>query len=85
MQGIVLYFVLMNAIVFILMVQDKRLAIKHKPRIPERTLLGLSTIGGSIGCLLGMIISHHKVRKSSFYLPLIMILLVQAFALYFLY
>lgn len=84
MQEIAVYLLLINLIVFILMIYDKRLAIKHQPRIPEKTLLSLSLIGGSFGCLSGMVIAHHKVRKSSFYIPLLVIFLTQGILFYFL-
>lgn len=57
----------MNLILFLLMGIDKRKAIKHKRRIPEKTLLLLGAVGGALGGLLGMFLFHHKTRKSIFY------------------
>lgn len=45
---------------------DKYKAIHHSFRIPERVLLTLSFLGGSIGSLLGMILFHHKTKKKLF-------------------
>lgn len=58
---------LINLIAFALYGIDKAKARMHAWRIPERLLLtcGLLAPAGSI---LGMLVFHHKVRKSYFYL-----------------
>ncbi len=73
---IVLYLIIINIIEFIIIGLDKLLAIKHKYRIPEFTLLFLSAIGGSIGAIIGMFFFHHKTKKSKFRIlfPLFLIL-----------
>ncbi len=43
------YFVIINIGTFLLYGWDKYCAIKHWWRVPERTLLGLAMIGGSLG------------------------------------
>lgn len=53
---------LVSIITFILFGLDKRRAVTHNWRIPEKTLLICSLFGG-IGGFLGMIIFHHKTRK----------------------
>ena len=60
------YLIIINVIEFIIMGIDKLLAIKHKNRIPEFTLLFLSFIGGSIGAILGMFTFRHKTKKLKF-------------------
>lgn len=35
-------------------------------RIPEKTLINLSLLGGSVGGILGMLIFRHKIRKDKF-------------------
>lgn len=45
---------------------DKGRAKSGKWRIPERTLLLLALIGGSLGALAGMIMFRHKTRKAKF-------------------
>lgn len=50
---------------------DKTLAISHKRRIPERTLLGLGLLGGAWGGLAGMVLFRHKIRHHRFWLLLI--------------
>ncbi|MBR6399201.1 MAG: DUF1294 domain-containing protein, partial [Lachnospiraceae bacterium] len=45
-------------------------------RVPERVLLALAVFGGSPGALMGMLVFHHKTRKSKFMVlvPLFLIL-----------
>lgn len=45
---------------------DKHKAIKHKWRIPEKTLLGIAILGGGPGAFLGMKIFHHKTKHTLF-------------------
>ena len=45
---------------------DQGRAKSGKWRIPERTLLLLALIGGSLGALAGMIMFRHKTRKAKF-------------------
>jgi uncharacterized membrane protein YsdA (DUF1294 family) len=45
---------------------DKAAAVSGNWRIPERTLLGLTLLGGAAGAGLGMVLFHHKTRKPPF-------------------
>ena len=60
------YFVGINILSFLLAGWDKYLAIKHNFRISEKSLFGISILGGAIGLYLGMIIFHHKTKKKNF-------------------
>jgi len=83
---IMIYILLIiNFITFIIFGWDKRLSIKHKRRIPESTLLGATFIGGTIGAILGMLIFRHKVSKKSFLLKFVIIVLMQAGVMYWLW
>lgn len=75
----------MNAFVFLLAVGDKMNAQRGKRRIRERTLLGGALLGGSLGLLVGMVLVRHKVRKPSFLLRLLMIVVVQAVIVTYVY
>ena len=81
------YLLLINALEFLLMHIDKRRARNYKRRIPEFTLLFFSVIGGSIGCMLGMKLCHHKTRHPEFSVgvPLIFSLQVLLAVLGFIY
>lgn len=61
-----IYLLIINIISYLVMGWDKRAAIKHNQRIPEKTLLILALIGGSLGSIAAMIILHHKNRKPKF-------------------
>jgi uncharacterized membrane protein YsdA (DUF1294 family) len=45
---------------------DKSIAGTGKTRVPERALLLLAVVGGTIGAYLGMRFFHHKTLKGSF-------------------
>ena len=80
------YLLLINAVGFLIMCVDKLLAKKDARRVPERTLLWIAALGGSLGSLLGMLIAHHKTRKAKFYItvPLLLVLHAAAAGWYFL-
>ena len=58
--------IILNAITFVLFAWDKLCAIKNWWRVSEKTLLILSGMGGALGGIIGMIATHHKVRKKRF-------------------
>lgn len=71
------YLVTINALGFLIMLADKEKAKKRLWRIPEATLLTIAALGGSIGCLAGMKVFHHKTRKPKFYIGIPVILALQ--------
>lgn len=73
---IVAYLIIMNIAGVFVMFIDKRKAIKHRYRIPEKTLFLVSLLGGSIGTLAGMYLFRHKTKHWYFVvgMPLICIL-----------
>lgn len=73
---LLIYFLLVNLIGFYAMFADKLRAKKREFRIPEATLFATAIIGGSIGCIAGMYVFHHKTRHWYFVygMPLILIL-----------
>ena len=80
-----IYLLAVNALGLIIMHYDKYLARNNKWRIPEKTLLGIALVGGSVGCILGMYSARHKTRKPKFTigLPIILILQILLFVLLF--
>ena len=65
---ILIWLGIMGIITFAAYGHDKRLAIKHKRRTPEKALFRLDLLGGCIGGWLGMFFFHHKTRHPSFYI-----------------
>lgn len=79
------YLAIINALSFLLMLIDKQKAKRRRWRIPERTLLGVCAVGGSLGGLLGMKLFHHKTLHKQFSLGIPAMLLVQAALLVYFY
>lgn len=65
-----------NGLAFLLYGLDKWKAKKNRWRIPEKTLLGIALLGGSLGAFAGMKLFHHKTRHRRFQIciPLFLIL-----------
>lgn len=66
MKYLYIYLVIINATAFLFMLADKIKARKNLWRIPEKALLGLCAIGGSLGGFLGMKIFRHKTLHPHF-------------------
>ena len=80
------YLLLMNIVGLYVMYSDERRAIKHRFRIPERTLFIVSLLGGSIGTWAGMYLFRHKTKHWYFVVGMPLILLCQcAGAVYYLF
>ena len=80
------YPIINNAAGYLIKCVDKLLAKKEARRVPERTLLLIAAIGGSLGSLLGMRVAHHISRKAMFFflVPLLLVLHAAAAGWYFL-
>ena len=76
MEFLYAYLVIINAIGFLIMLIDKQKAKKNKWRIPERTLMGVAAVGGSVGVLMSMLICRHKTKHLKFVLGVPALLLV---------
>ena len=64
---VLVYLAGVNLVTFAAFGIDKWKAVRHRWRIPEATLLGLSLIGGAAGGLAGMRLFRHKTRKARFF------------------
>lgn len=75
----------MNLVTFIVYAVDKGIAKRQngERRVPERTLLLLSFLGGCVGALLGMVICRHKTKHTKFLIlvPLSLILWIAGIGL----
>ena len=75
---------LINIASFALYGSDKVRASRHKERIPERVLLGIALLGGSLGAGLGMWIFRHKTRHMRFVLLVPLLVAVHLYIVYLL-
>ena len=79
------YLAIINALVLVVYGGDKLFAKLDSWRVPEKVLLLLALLGGSIGALLAMQIFRHKTRHLKFRYGVPMILLLQVAALVYLH
>lgn len=77
MKIILIYLLAINIIAIIVTIYDKLCAIGRKWRIKENTLLLLSSLGGSIGMYITMLLIRHKTRHFKFMLGIPAILLFE--------
>lgn len=85
MKVFLYYFCVINLVAVFLYGLDKYKAKKDRWRIPEKVLIGIAMIGGSIGALVGMKMFHHKTKKMKFYLGVPVILILQAVLAVYIY
>ena len=74
--------ILPNLLGFMFMGLDKHWAKEGGFRLPESTFFCMALIGGSIGCIIGMLLYHHKTRKPAFFIGMPLILALQLAAVY---
>ena len=74
--GLLIYLFLINIITFFAFAIDKFQAISNGWRISEKTLLGISVLGGATGGWIAMQICRHKTRKPIFKYGLPMIIAI---------
>ena len=79
------YLIIINAAGFLFMLIDKHRAQENMWRIPERTLMTVALMGGSLGTLLGMNLFRHKTKKDKFRIGIPMILSVQTLLVVLIY
>ena len=84
MKALVPYLVIINAAALLFMLVDKVKAKRTLWRIPERTLLSLCALGGSLGGLLGMKLFRHKTLHLRFSIGIPVMLAVHVVILVFL-
>ena len=82
---LIVYLLITNLIGFALMGADKRKAIRHTYRIPEKTLFLAALLGGSIGSILGMQTFRHKTKHWYFVIGMPTILILQILLIFFLF
>lgn len=76
------WIIFINIFTFAAYALDKYKAVHHAWRIPERTLILLAVIGGSIGALLAMYTVRHKTKHNKFRIGVPAILSMQIILVY---
>lgn len=79
----IIYLIIANIVGLSVMGIDKRRAIRHQWRIPEKTLFLVSILGGSIGTWAGMYLFRHKTKHWYFVIGMPCILIVQLVLYYY--
>jgi uncharacterized membrane protein YsdA (DUF1294 family) len=77
LDALVSWLISINVVTLLTYGYDKGIAGSKRTRVPERVLLLLAFIGGTIGALLGMYLFHHKTAKASFQYKFWLVVLVQ--------
>ncbi len=73
----VLYLILINLTAIVITAHDKLAAIRHRRRIPERTLMLVAALGGAPAMYLTMLVIRHKTRKPLFMIGIPVILILE--------
>lgn len=74
------YIAVISLVSVIVCIYDKVISKKNRVelRIPEKTLLILSALGGSVAMLITMQIIHHKTKHAKFMIGIPVIIVLQA-------
>lgn len=85
LYSVIFILIIVNLLTFIVFCIDKRHARKHLSRVPEKTLLSLSFLGGAIGALGAMLLFRHKTKHTSFMVLVPFFLLFQLIIITFIF
>lgn len=77
-EYIIAYFLIISMVTVLFTVYDKLASKKlRKHRVPEKVLITLAVIGGSVAELLTMLIIRHKTKHKKFMIGLPVIIIIQ--------
>ncbi len=79
---VIVYVAVISILSIIITIYDKKIAGTGARRIPEKTLLVFSAIGGSVAMLLTMFAIRHKTQHKKFMIGIPLIMIVQAVLIY---
>ena len=71
------YIAIISIVAIVITIKDKICAKLDKSRTPERTLLLISALGGSLAMLITMLLIRHKTRHMKFMIGIPVILILQ--------
>lgn len=80
LSAIIIYLLVMSVVAIITCIYDKRISKKNRVelRVPERGLMIISAIGGSVAMLITMLLIRHKTKHVKFMLGIPVMIIVQA-------
>ena len=81
------YIAVISLISIVVCIYDKKISKKNRVelRTPEKTLLLLSALGGSVAMFITMLIVRHKTKHVKFMLGIPLIMIAQAGIVYLLF
>ena len=81
------YIAIMSIISIIVCIYDKKISKKNRVelRTPEKSLLILSALGGSVAMFITMLIIRHKTKHFKFMVGIPVIMVLQAVAVFLLF
>ena len=81
---VIAYIAIISLISIVVCIYDKKISKKNRVelRIPEKTLLLLSALGGSVAMFITMLIFRHKTKHVKFMLGIPLIMIIQAAVIY---
>ena len=79
LNALVVYLIAISVISIIVCIYDKIISKKNRVelRTPEKTLLILSALGGSVAMLITMLLIRHKTKHVKFMLGIPIIIILQ--------
>ncbi|MBQ8524211.1 MAG: DUF1294 domain-containing protein [Clostridia bacterium] len=77
LKATLIYLAVISLISALITVHDKRAAKRSKRRVPERTLIIFSLIGGSVAMYMTMQLIRHKTRHAKFMIGIPVIIVLQ--------
>ena len=84
---VIAYLAIISLVSIVVCIYDKKISKKNRVelRTPEKTLLLLSALGGSVAMLITMLLIRHKTKHVKFMLGIPLIIVAQAVAVYLLF
>ena len=76
----IIYLAIISLMSIVVCIYDKKISKKNRVelRIPEKVLLLLSALGGSVAMFITMLITRHKTKHVKFMLGIPVIMVIQA-------
>lgn len=81
------YILVISLVSIVVCIYDKKISKKNRVelRTPEKTLLLLSALGGSVAMFITMLIVRHKTKHVKFMLGIPLIMIIQAGIIFLLF